>query len=142
MRGCPQNPERHAEGDVSTHVHLVTETMVALPASQDLPALMAEADVRGRVCPDPQKLLDQIALFRENAIEAGCLSGPFEFPSDHGRFLFFRDPTRQPDSPAHEAFRCNVTVLSGLPAAGKDYWVEKNLAGWPIVTLDAIRQVQ
>ena len=32
MRGCPQNSQRHAEGDVWVHVHLVTEAMVALPA--------------------------------------------------------------------------------------------------------------
>lgn len=235
MRGCPQNPDRHAEGDVWTHVHLVSEAMAALPAWRDLPeadrrvlfacallhdvakpactrvepdgrissrghswrgavrarnilwrlgvpfaereavcaivrhhlvpfflvdsenprrlaievsqtarcdllALMAEADVRGRVCPDPQKLLDQIALFREHVTEAGCLAGPFEFPTDHARFLYFRDPTRQPDSPAHEDFRSEVVMLSGLPAAGKDHWVEQNLPGWPVVSLDAIRQ--
>ena len=28
--GCPQNPDRHAEGDVWTHVHMVAEAMVAL----------------------------------------------------------------------------------------------------------------
>ena len=235
LKGCPQNPDRHAEGDVWAHVHLVTEAMVALPAWRELPeadrrvlflaallhdvakpactrvepdgrissrghswrgavraravlwrlgvpfaereavcaivrhhlvpfflvdsedprrlaievsqtarldhlAVMAEADVRGRVCPDPQKLLDQIALFREHAVEAGCLSCPFEFPSDHARFLYFRDPARQPDSPAHEEFRCDAVVLSGLPGAGKDHWIEKHLPGRPVVSLDAIRQ--
>ena len=156
MKGGPQNPDRHAEGDVWIHVHMVTEAMVALPAWRDLSeegrrvlfaaallhdvakpactriepdgrisarghswrgavrarnilwrlgfpfaeretvcaivrhhlvpfflpdsedpprlaievsqttrcdwlALMAEADARGRTCPDPQRLLDQIA---------------------------------------------------------------------------------
>ncbi len=235
MKACPQNPDRHAEGDVWAHVHLVTEAMVGNPAWRELPeidreilfasallhdvakpactriesdgrissrghswrgavrargilwrlgvpfvereavcaivrhhlvpffladsenprrlaievsqtarcnllALMAEADVRGRVCPDPQKLLDQIALFREHAIEAGCVEGSFAFPSDHGRFLYFRDPTRQHDSPAHEDFRCRVVLMSGLPGAGKDHWIERHRAGWPVVSLDAIRQ--
>jgi predicted kinase len=235
MKGCPQHPDRHAEGDVWTHVHLVTEAMVALPAWRELPeadrrilfaaallhdvakpactrvesdgritsrghswrgavqarrilwrlgvpfaereavcaivrhhlvpfflagsenprrlaievsqtarcdhlAVMAEADVRGRVCPDPQKLLDQVALFREYAIDTGCLSLPFTFPSDHARFLYFRDPTRTPDAPAHEEFHARVVMLGGLPGAGKDRWLEKNLPGWPTVSLDSIRQ--
>ena len=37
MRGCPQNPSRHAEGDVWTHVHMVCEAMAQLPAWQELP---------------------------------------------------------------------------------------------------------
>jgi putative nucleotidyltransferase with HDIG domain len=235
MQGCPQNPDRHAEGDVWVHVHLVTEAMVALPAWRELPdadrrilflaallhdvakpactrvepdgritsrghswrgaalarrilwragvpfaereavcaivrhhlvpffladserprrmaievsqtarcdllALMAEADVRGRVCPDPRKLHDQIALFLEEAAIAGCLTAPFPFPSDHARFLYFRDPTRTTDALAPEQFRAHVVLLSGLPAAGKDFWLERALPGWPVVSLDAIRQ--
>jgi len=234
LKGCPQNPDRHAEGDVWTHVHLVVEAMVAMPGWRDLPeadrrvlflagllhdvakpactrvepggrissrghswrgavrarnilwrlgvqffereavcaivrhhlvpfflvdsenptrlaievsqtarcdhlALMAEADVRGRICPDPQKLFDQVALFRQHAEEVGCLDRPFEFPSDHGRFLFFRDPARTWDAPAHEEFRCDVVLLSGLPGAGKDHWIERHRSGWPVVSLDAIR---
>jgi predicted kinase len=234
LKGCPQNPDRHAEGDVWTHVHLVAEAMVALPAWRDLPeddrrvlftaallhdvakpactrveasgrissrghswrgavrtravlwrfgvpfaereavcgivrhhlvpffladsedprrlaveasqtarldrlAVMAEADVRGRVCPDPPKLLGQIARFREQAAAAGCLSAPFEFPTDHARFLYFRDAARDPDAPAPEDFRCEVALLSGLPGAGKDHWLERHLPDWPVVSLDAIR---
>jgi len=234
MKGCPQNPDRHAEGDVWAHVHLVAEAMVGLPAWRESPetdrrilfaaallhdvakpactrtepdgritsrghswrgavqarrilwrlgwpfaereavcavvrhhlvpfflvgsenprrlaievsqtarfdqlAVMAEADVRGRVCPDPQKLLDQIAKFREHAIETGCLAAPFPFPTDHTRFLYFRDPARSPDAPAEEKFRARVVMLSGLPAAGKDHWLNQNLPGWPTVSPDAIR---
>ena len=31
-------------------------------------------------------------------------------------------------------------MLSGLPGAGKDHWIEKNLSDWPVVSLDAIRE--
>jgi predicted kinase len=113
---------------------------VSQTARCDRLAVMAEADIRGRVCPDPQKLLDQVALFREHAIEAGCLSEPFAFASDHARFLYFRDPARTPDAPAHEEFRARVVLLSGLPGAGKDHWLERHLSGWPVVSLDEIRQ--
>jgi predicted kinase len=234
MKGCPQNPDRHAEGDVWIHVHLVVEALVGLLAWRELPepdrrtlflaallhdvakpactrieqdgritarghtwrgavlarrilwragvpfaereavcaivrhhlvpffladsehprrlaievsqtarcdllALMAEADVRGRVCPDPQKLLDQIERFKVEATAAGCLREPFAFPSDHARFLFFRDASRAPDAPAEEQFKSRVVLLSGLPGAGKDHWREAQLPDWPVVSLDEIR---
>jgi putative nucleotidyltransferase with HDIG domain len=234
MKGCPQNPDRHAEGDVWSHVHLVAEAMVAMPAWRELPeadrrvlfsaallhdvakpactriepngrvsarghawrgavkargilwcldvpfaereavcaivrhhlvpffladsenptrlaievsqttrcdllTLMAEADVRGRVCPDPQRLLEKIGRFRERASELACLVRPFEFPSDHARFLYFRDPTRALDSTTPDDTRCEAVLMSGLPGAGKDRWIEASVAGWPVVALDAIR---
>ena len=30
-------------------------------------------------------------------------------------------------------------MMCGLPGAGKDHWIEKNVPDWPIVSLDAIR---
>ena len=116
-----------------------TALEVSQTARCDWLSIMAEADARGRICPDPQRLLDNIALFREQALEEGCLTAPYEFPNPHGRVLYFRDPLRQPDSPAYEDFRCHVVVLSGLPGAGKDHWLSHHLAGWPVLSLDEIR---
>ena len=39
-------------------------------------------------------------------------------------------------------YRCAVTLMSGLPGAGKDTWLSQNRAGLPVVALDAIRDVQ
>jgi predicted kinase len=234
MKGCPQNPSRHAEGDVWTHVHMVCEAMVSLPVWQSLPenerrllftaallhdvakpactrvepdgsissrghswkgavrgrqilwrrgvpfsiresisalvrhhlvpffladsenpkrlaievsqtvrcdwlSILAESDARGRKCPDPDHLLQQIELFREKCAEVGCLSEPYRFPSDHARFLFFRDVNRQPDSPAYEEFKCDVTLMSGLPGSGKDHWLKQNMNSQKIISLDELR---
>jgi predicted kinase len=102
-------------------------------------ALLAEADVRGRICRDQQRLLDNVALFAEFCREEGCLTAPRAFASDHTRFLYFRDEGRHPDVPAHEDFRAHVVLMSGLPGAGKDHWVRTNLPDWPVVSLDAVR---
>lgn len=234
MKGCPQNPSRHAEGDVWTHVHMVCEAMTSLPMWRNLPpderkllfttallhdvskpactrvepngtissrghswrgavrarqllwrrgvpfpiresiaalvrhhlvpfflvdsenpkrmaievsqtarcdwlSILAESDARGRICPDPEHLVNQVTLFREQASELNCLSSPFPFESDHSRFLYFRDPTRQPDSPAFEKFTCDVTLMSGLPGAGKDHWMDHHAIGMDVISLDAIR---
>jgi len=31
-------------------------------------------------------------------------------------------------------------VMSGLPGAGKDHWIQSNLPDWPVVSLDEIRE--
>lgn len=234
MKGCPQNPSRHAEGDVWTHVHMVCEAMTALPEWQNLPAdqrkilfttallhdvskpactriepngtissrghswrgavrarqilwrravpfktreaiaamvrhhlvpfflidsenprrmaidvsqtarcdwlsILAESDARGRICPEPEHLIRQVAGFREQARELGCLSTPYPFVTDHSRFLYFREPNRLPDMPAEEKFTCDVTLMSGLPGAGKDHWIDRHARELDVVSLDAIR---
>jgi putative nucleotidyltransferase with HDIG domain len=113
---------------------------VSQSARCDLLALVAEADARGRVCADQQKLLDNIALFVQYAEEHDCLSGPRRFPSDHSRFLYFRKDGRDPDYPAYDDTVCEVVLMSGLPGAGKDFWVVENLPGWPVISLDGLRR--
>jgi putative nucleotidyltransferase with HDIG domain len=113
---------------------------VSQSARCDLLALVAEADARGRVCDDQQKLLDNIALFVQYAEEHDCLNEPRRFPNDHSRFLYFRKDGRDPDYAAYDDTVCEVVLMSGLPGAGKDFWVVENLPGWPVVSLDGLRR--
>jgi predicted kinase len=113
---------------------------VSQTARCDHLALLAEADAWGRQCHDQERLLVNVALFAEYCREEGCLSTPRPFPSDHSRFLYFQREGRDPDYLAHEDCRADVVLMSGLPGAGKDRWVRTNLPGWPVVSLDAIRQ--
>lgn len=109
----------------------------------DLLALVTEADARGRVCPDQTRLLDNIALYAEHCRELGCWREPWAFASDHARFLYFRSVARgaprSPHAPAHDDTRVEVTILSGLPGAGKDHWIAAHGRGQAVVSLDAIR---
>lgn len=102
-------------------------------------ALLSEADMRGRICADQAQLLERVALFAEYAQEQGCWGQPFEFPSPAGRYAYFRKPGRDPHYLPHEDFRCQVTVMSGLPGAGKDTWIARHAAVSPVVSLDALR---
>jgi predicted kinase len=117
---------------------------LALEVSQaarcDHLALLAEADVRGRICADQGRLLDNVVLFREFCREQGCLTGPRLFPTDHTRFLYFLREGRHPDVRAHEDFRAEVVLMSGLPGAGKDHWIRNHLPDWPVISLDALRE--
>src|SRR5262249_22033933 len=102
-------------------------------------AVLAEADVRGRICADKQRLLDNVALFVEQVRELGCFTAPYEFTSDHARVLFFLDESRIPEAPAHAAHRCEVVLTSGLPGSGKDHFISGHLAGYAVVSLDDLR---
>lgn len=113
---------------------------VSQSARCDLLALVTEADARGRVCADQQKLLDNISLFTQYADEQNCLQGPKQFPNDHSRFLYFRKEERDPEYPAYDDTVCEVVLMSGLPGAGKDFWVAENLPGYPVISLDELRR--
>src|SRR5271154_1243925 len=69
---------------------------VSQTARCDLLALLAEADVRGRICRDQQRLLDAVGLLAEQCRDSGCWTTKMAFPSDHSRFLYFRDEKRHP----------------------------------------------
>ncbi|MDP9795375.1 putative kinase [Catenuloplanes nepalensis] len=102
-------------------------------------AMLAAADITGRICGDLDLVLENIALFREYCADLGVLDAPWPFASDHARFEYFRTPGRDPRYAAYDDTRLTMTVLSGLPGVGKDTWVAAHAGDRPVVSLDAIR---
>ncbi|HEY7347777.1 MAG TPA: AAA family ATPase [Ktedonobacterales bacterium] len=103
-------------------------------------ALLAEVDVRGRICADQQALLGRIELFREFCQEQRCYHGPRSFANAQSRFLFFRGEGRDPEYTAYDDSRFEVVLMAGLPGVGKDRWIAEHCSDWPIVSLDRLRQ--
>lgn len=113
---------------------------ISLKTRCDCLAMLADADARGRIAADRQRLLDNIELFCELCREERCFDAPKAFPSPHSRFLYFRNRDRLARTEAFDDTRSAVTMLSGLPASGKDSWIAANApAGAAIVSLDALR---
>jgi hypothetical protein len=103
-------------------------------------ALLSTADVKGRICPDGQELLEKIALFNEMCGEWGCADGARRFPDSAGRFLYFKYGEQYFDYTPYDEGGSTVYLLCGIPASGKDTYIEKHLGGIPIISLDEIRK--
>ncbi len=101
--------------------------------------LFALADTRGRRTPEMARPEDDLHLWRMVAEENGCLDQPYPFPNDHARFLFFRDALSSLHYVPREDYRCTVTLMAGLPGAGKDTWLAAHRPGLPVVSLDDLR---
>ena len=103
-------------------------------------ALLAEADMRGRVCADQERLLDTIELFRDFCAEQACAIQPRQFADAYSRFVYFHRAEADPAYAAYDDTRFEVVLMAGLPAVGKDTWIRENLPAWPVISLDAIRK--
>ncbi len=102
---------------------------------------VAKADTLGRICAEPSEALVNTELFAELAREEGCFDAPRAFPDAHTRMRYFE--TEGKISPDHAFFAepgSQVTVLSGLPASGKDTWVQKHAGGRAVVSFDDARE--
>ena len=106
-------------------------------------AILARADVRGRVCQDAEELLARVALFEQSARELGCWAGAYRFASGQSRFEWLRKPGRDPAYAAwEEPGRCQMTLLAGLPGAGKDSWLARADLAQHVISLDALREAR
>jgi putative nucleotidyltransferase with HDIG domain len=102
-------------------------------------ALMAEADVRGRICNDRARLLETIEFFREYCQEHHCFDRPYPFASNLSRFIYFHKEAADPTYTAFDDTRLEVILMCALPGTGKDYWVAQNHPDLPVISLDKLR---
>jgi predicted kinase len=122
-----------------SHTPEYTVRLLSCQMSLPLLSMLAEADMRGRICADQQKVLDNIELFRELAREEGCYGQPRPFVDAHTRVSYFRGADVHPDYPLFQESGSKVIVMSGPPASGKNTWVEKNHPSLPVVSFDDAR---
>lgn len=107
--------------------------------SMKLLTLLAEADMRGRICEGQQRVLDSIELFREVARIDDCYDRPKAFSSAHTALSYFRGLAVDPSHDLFQERGSKVVVMAGLPASGKDTWVEAHFKGAPVVSFDDAR---
>ena len=113
---------------------------VSLQVNTKLLALLAKADVLGRICSDKEELLYKIELFIALCEENHCWGAPRTFPSANARFQYFQKEEGYADFVPFDDFGSKVLLLSGLPGAGKDHYAYRYFKDWPVISLDDIRK--
>jgi predicted kinase len=104
-------------------------------------AMLAKADVLGRICEDTDELLYKIELFKELCKDNDCFGKAKHFASNYGRFLYFNKAQSAPDYQPFDDLMCTVTVMCALPGSGKDTYIKNHLKGLPELSLDNIRRL-
>ena len=102
--------------------------------------LLSKADVTGRIAKNPDSLVEQVELFADYAQELDIWQKPFAFANPYTKYQYFHR-----ESLWHKANLCDdtefdVLLMSGLPLAGKDSWIEQNNTKLPVISLDEIRE--
>ncbi|WNJ19849.1 AAA family ATPase [Pontibacter sp. G13] len=102
-------------------------------------AMLAKADVMGRICRDQEELLLRIELFEELCREHDCWGKPRTFASDYGRFQYLNRTDCAPDYEPFDDLKFEVTVMCALPGSGKDTYIQRHL-DLPMLSIDAVRR--
>ena len=103
-------------------------------------AILAEADVRGRICQDQEELLDKVDLFRDFSTELNCIDQPFAFENGLARFTYFYKDDSSPFYVPFDDYEFEVILLVGLPGSGKNTWIKESKVNYEQICLDDIRR--
>ncbi|RRD91617.1 AAA family ATPase [Conchiformibius steedae] len=103
-------------------------------------AMLAKADVLGRICADQDDLLLRIELFETLCRDNGCWGEARAFASDYGRFWYLSRDNVLPDYQPFDDAQTDVYLLSALPGSGKDTYIRQHFADLPVLSIDDIRR--
>jgi putative nucleotidyltransferase with HDIG domain len=104
-------------------------------------ALLAKADMLGRVCKDQMEMLERIEFFEAYCKEQNCWGKPYAFVNGLSKYWYFHKENYTAEYSPYDDTICEVVVLSGLPGMGKDNYIRNFYKDWPVVSLDAIRKL-
>ncbi len=114
-----------------------------LKAAESIPLrllyLLSKADVQGRIVKESEKSETQVELFADYAKELGVWDEPYSFANPYTKYQYFHKEGLWHKAELYDDTEFDVILMSGLPLAGKDSWIEKHGAGMPVVSLDQIR---
>lgn len=115
-----------------------------LKAAESVPLkllyLLSKGDVRGRISKAGENLEEPVALFKEMAGELGVWEHPFSFANAYTRYAYFHRDDLWEGSCLFDDTSFDVWMMAGLPLSGKDTWIQNHGGGFPVISLDDIRQ--
>jgi putative nucleotidyltransferase with HDIG domain len=102
-------------------------------------ALLARADMIGRVCADQDEMLYRIDCFETFCQENDCWGKTRGFSSGDAKMYYMQHEDAYVDYIPFEQPQFEVVLMSGLPGAGKDTYIKKHYHDWPLISLDNMR---
>lgn len=102
--------------------------------------LLSLADVTGREATAKEEFQERVELFAYCARELDIWESPYSFADAYTRFWYFQKEDLWHGACLYDDTAFDVLLLSGLPLAGKDSWIAEHGAGWPVISLDDIRE--
>lgn len=114
--------------------------MAAMEVNTQWLALLAKADILGRTCADKDNMLYRIGLFEEFCKEHNCWGRAREFASNDARMYYLQHEDAYIDYVPFDTPQMEVIMMSGLPGAGKDSYIQKRYKKMPVISLDGLRE--
>lgn len=102
-------------------------------------ALLARADMLGRVCDDQEEMLYRIDCFEALCQENDCWGKAREFASGQAQMYYMQHDDAYLDYVPFEEPTFEVILMSGLPGAGKDTFIKEHYPDWQVISLDNLR---
>lgn len=107
--------------------------------------LIAKADINGRISLEDPLSLENLEFYKGVAEELNCWDKPYEFANSSQYHLAYRGRINTFLYVPYVNFESNVVMLSGLPGAGKDWFIENwftdtSFSKDTIISLDDIRK--
>lgn len=112
----------------------------SLQINTKLLAILARADVLGRICSDREEMLYRIDLFQALCEENSCWDKAYNFSTPPAKFHYFQKEDSYPGFIPFDELGSQVILMSGLPGAGKDTYIQQHYKEWPVISLDEIRK--
>ncbi|QKJ29185.1 AAA family ATPase [Mucilaginibacter mali] len=103
-------------------------------------ALLARADILGRICTDQDEMLYRIDCFEAFCQENNCWGSARQFSTAPAKIYYMQHDDAYVDYEPFEQPAVEVVLMSGLPGAGKDSYIKKHYKDWPVISLDDIRE--
>ncbi|MGN8067460.1 AAA family ATPase [Mucilaginibacter sp. 22184] len=105
-------------------------------------ALLARADMIGRICDDQAEMLYRIDCFEAFCQENNCWGSSRPFATTEAMWYYMQNDDAYVDYVPFEEPAFEVILLSGLPGAGKDTFIKKTYPDMPVISLDKLRNEQ
>ena len=102
--------------------------------------LLSKADVQGRIEKVPGQMEENVELFADYAKELNVWAAPYTFANSYTKYQYFHKEGLWHKAKLYDDTTFDVILMSGLPLAGKDSWIEENSKEMPVISLDGIRE--